>query len=500
METNPKRVGIWIRVSTDMQVESESPEHHEQHARYYVKNKAGWEVAEVYRLDGMSGKSVWEYPETKRMLADIRSGHISALVFSKLARLARNTKELLEFAEIFRTCKADLISLAENIDTSTPAGRMFYTMIAAMAEWEREEIASRVAASVPIRARMGKPLGGQASFGYRWVEKELVLDEKEAPIRALMYELFLKHQRRKRVATELNKMGYRSRNLSQFTATTIDRLLRDSAAKGERVANYTKSLGEGKSWEMKPKEEWVIMPCPAVVSADLWNKVNNILDAQQGLRKPIGPKAVYLLSGFVKCECGKIMYVYQNSKTFACKDCKNRVLVSDLDEIYQEYLKDYLGSISHATYVDSLNAQMNDQKRLLDATKLERKKLSRDADVWLEMRVNKELSPEAFAEKYRPLETRIAQLDASIPQLEAEIDVSAIQLMSSDVVITEVKTLYHEWERKSFDEKRGIVESITGAVVVGREEIEIMMRYAPPVTTIPQNSTRNVRGSLKQPT
>ncbi len=58
------------------------------------------------------------YPETKSMLEDIRSGHISALIFSKLARLARNTKELLEFAEIFRECNADLISLAESIDTS----------------------------------------------------------------------------------------------------------------------------------------------------------------------------------------------------------------------------------------------------------------------------------------------------------------------------------------------------------------------------------------------
>src|SRR5450759_2510800 len=104
-----KRVGIWIRVSTEEQVKGESPEHHERRARLYAEAK-GWNVIQVYRLDAISGKTVKDTPEAKRMLKDIRAGYITGLVFSKLARLARNTRELLEFSEIFRESNADLIS------------------------------------------------------------------------------------------------------------------------------------------------------------------------------------------------------------------------------------------------------------------------------------------------------------------------------------------------------------------------------------------------------
>ena len=63
-----KRVGIWIRVSTEDQAQGDSPKHHEQRARMYADLKE-WDVVDVYHLEGVSGKNVGGHSETSRMIA-----------------------------------------------------------------------------------------------------------------------------------------------------------------------------------------------------------------------------------------------------------------------------------------------------------------------------------------------------------------------------------------------------------------------------------------------
>lgn len=492
-----KQVGIWIRVSTEDQAKGDSPEHHEQRARYYADAK-GWRVVEAYHLEAVSGKSIIDQPEAKRMLRDIRSGRITGLIFSKLARLARNTRELLEIADIFETEAADLISLQESIDTSTPAGRFFYTMFAAMATWEREEIADRVAASVPIRAKLGKPLGGAAPFGYAWKDRQLVPNPAEAPVRKLLHELFVKHKRKKTVARVLNETGYRTRGGAKFSDTTVDRLLRDPTAKGVRRANYTKSKGAGKGWTTKPEDQWVLSSVEPVISEDLWEQCNQILRSQTTKSSRPTKKTVRLFAGFAYCGCGNKMYVPSNTPKYVCFKCKNKIPVTDLEGVFQEQLRNFF--ISSADLVKCLEVadeEMKQKQELLDSLTREQQKIRREMDSVFRLYMTNKISPDGFALRNTPLEQQLKQIEDQIPQLQGELDYLKIQFLSRDQILTEAKDIYTRWPQLEQDEKRTVVEHTLERIIVGKNDINIELSYIPPSSEIMINGQRSPRDSLR---
>ncbi len=474
-----KNIGIWLRVSTDMQVKDESPEIHEKRARMYAESR-GWNVVTIYRLDALSGKSVLEYPETIRMLKDIEKGHISGLIFSKLARLARNTKELLEISEYFKEHNADLISLAEAIDTSSPAGRLFFTIIAAMAQWEREEIAERIKASVPIRAKMGKSVGGQAPFGYVYVKKELLVDEHEGPIRKLIYEIYSITKRAAATAKILNERGYRTRKGKLFNQMTVERLLLDSTAKGEQRINYTTTSQDNKII-LKPESEWVIRKVPAIVSSDLWEECHTHLSKIRSGKVPKGPRPVHLFAGILNCSCGKTMYVYHNTQpSYVCKTCKRKIRTSDLEEIYHEQLKSFLLTDEDiSSVVSKVQEQINEKEQLLKTSQEKFESLSKQVKEIVDMKIESKIDMGDFERLYQPISIQLRQIEKNMPDLQAEIDFLKMEKNHSKVKHTEAKDLYENWPKLPLEQKRQIIELITEKIVLHEDTINIVMSFRP---------------------
>jgi site-specific DNA recombinase len=453
----------------------------------------GWTVAKVYRLDAISGKSVMGRPETAEMLQDIREGRITGLIFSKLARLARNTKELLEFADIFRHEGADLISLAESIDTSSPAGRFFYTLIAALAEWEREEISARIAASVPIRAKLGKRVAGRAPFGYRWEgNNQLVPDPDEAPILKLLFEHFHTCHRIGRVVRLLNEAGYRTRRGKSFDDTTVRTILMNPVSKGLHRANYSRN--DGLRRLLKPESEWVWRNVEPLVSADVWDECNAYLKEGSEKAKRRGRPAVQLFSGVTFCICGKRMYVPSNTPKYVCQNCRNKIPIVDLERVFHNRLKNFfLNPEEVSAYLAEGDTLLRQKEELLDTLSRERSRLSCEMEKLYRLYQDDQLSAKSFGERHRPIEERVEQIDTELPRLQAEMDYLKIQQLGAADFAVEATSLYTRWPELPFEDRRQIVEHVVDRIVIGKGEIEISLAYMPPTTSsLPNPSSSKV--------
>ncbi len=468
-----KQVGIWIRVSTEDQAKGESPEHHEHRARSYALAK-GWQAVELYNLAGVSGKSVMEHPEAQRMLADVKRGHITGLIFSKLARLARNTRELLDFADYFRNHSADLISLQESIDTSTPAGRLFYTMIAAMAQWEREEIADRVRASVAVRAKLGKTLNGRVAFGYHWKDGKLLPHPDEAPVRKLIYELFAEHKRKKAVARLLNERGYRTRDGSKFSDTTVGRLIQDPTAKGIHRSNFTKRVAGDKPYVMKPEQEWVFNQVEPIISEELWQRCNDLLDSRKTTRVKPGKRPVQLFAGIVTCTCGKKMYVPSNMPKYVCTACRNKIPIVDLENVLIDELKGYMLSQEKvAKYLSKSDEAINQKTQLIETHRKELEKIKAEADKTYRLYLDGALTAAQFKELYQPLDTRKKQIESEIPSIQGELDLLKTENLSTDYIMQQGRNLETTWPTMNHDGRRNFLECFVKDITVAKDEIAV---------------------------
>jgi site-specific DNA recombinase len=474
-----KPVGIWIRVSTEDQAAGDSPEHHRIRAEHYAAAK-GWQVKETYDLAGVSGKSVIDHPECQRMMADIKRGHISGLIFSKLARFSRNVRELLDFAEFFKGHDADLISLQENIDTGTPSGRMFYNMVASMAQWEREEITDRIKASVAVRAKLGKPLSGQSIFGYHWKDKKLVPHPDEAPVRKLIYELYAQHGRKKAVAKILNERGYRTRDGSKFSDSSIERLIQNTTAKGLHRGNYTRQGCKGKSVVFKPEHEWVYTPVPAIISETLWQQCNDMLETRKLKWFKPGKRPVHLFAGLAVCTCGKKMYVPSNTPKYVCMACRNKIPIVDLEGIFMDELQNYLLSPDKvALYLQGAQSELTDKTRQLETLKKEMERVKAESDRTYALYHEGGMTVPQFKERYQPLDERKGQILAELPKLQAELDVLRVDGLTSEHIMNEVKDLTARWPKMALEEKRKIVELLVKDIRIGDGEITLNLCYLP---------------------
>lgn len=147
-----KRIATYLRVSTDKQsVDSQ------KHAlKAYIARQEGWKHTAEYTDIESALKS---RPGRNELMEDVLRRKFDIVCVYRFDRFARSLKDLIESLNFFQENNIDFISVSENIDTTTPAGRLMFHMIGAMAEFERNLLSERVKAGMRAAEAKGRKAG-----------------------------------------------------------------------------------------------------------------------------------------------------------------------------------------------------------------------------------------------------------------------------------------------------------------------------------------------------
>ena len=148
------KTAVYARVSTN---NGQDPEMQLRELREYCQRR-NWEISREYVDVGISGTKE-KRPELDRLLVDAHRRHFDTVVVWRFDRFARSVSHLLRALETFNALGIAFVSLSENVDTTTPTGKMIFTVLGAVAELERSLIVERVKAGLRNARAKGKKLG-----------------------------------------------------------------------------------------------------------------------------------------------------------------------------------------------------------------------------------------------------------------------------------------------------------------------------------------------------
>ncbi len=215
----------YLRVSTDKQADKGvSLEAQQDKAKAYA-SLYDLDLVEVIVDAGESAKSL-DRPGLQRALAMLKSGKAEALLVVKLDRLTRSVVDLGKLIETyFAPGKAALMSVGEQIDTRSAAGRLVLNILASVSQWERETIGERTSAAMQHKQAKGEYIGGETPYGFDLVNGELIEDEAEQEViqKAKAYQA--EGLSLRKIAAELDKQGIKTRRGSIFAANQIKRMV-----------------------------------------------------------------------------------------------------------------------------------------------------------------------------------------------------------------------------------------------------------------------------------
>lgn len=316
----PDKVALYIRWSTEEQSDGTTLAEQREGCEFYIRSQ-GWFVnpALVFIDDGYSGGSL-DRPGMREIRKLVQQGEIDCVVVLKIDRLSRNIVDATQLVLDEWKDKCHLRCVRQPIDTTSETGRMFFSILATFADFERAQIAERTYQGRIRRVKEGKAAMlvqfGLLPTGNAGVR---MADPERAPI---VTEMFRKVREERAGVTDLMKWlkseGVAAPAGENWNLNTIRRILRNPIYTGRIVYGATtpvKKPGQKSPYKQKRSEPTVVTETthvPILVAPETFDAVQAILDERTEFHSKHrrAAEALHLLTGVATCRCGASVVVH----------------------------------------------------------------------------------------------------------------------------------------------------------------------------------------------
>lgn len=313
-----EKVAAYCRVSTDSSDQLNSYRTQIGYYTNFIAQHSGWELADIYADEGITGTSLEKRDEFKRMLQDCRAGKISRILVKSVSRFARNTLELLETTRELKDLGVVVVFEEQGIDTAQMLGEMQLTLLAMAAQEESTSISKNMKWSIQKRMDAGTYLGNTAPYGYRLEKGQLKIEETEAAVVRRIFERRLSGMGQVAITQELNRQGIQPRDGKPWTVYRVryilsnERYIGDSLFQKKYIADplshkSVRNHGERDQYYIHNTHE-------GIISRETFQKVQESFQSRTSPQK----KKPHLFVHRIQCpQCGcHYRYIRSSGKSY----------------------------------------------------------------------------------------------------------------------------------------------------------------------------------------
>ena len=284
------RVAAYARVSSDSEDQLNSYIAQVDFYTKYITTHEGWELVDIYADEGLTGMETKHRDDFNRMIQDCRDGKIDRVLVKSVSRFARNTQEYILYMRELLRLGITIYFEKENLDTGKMSNEQAAAIYGAFAQMETTGHSQNMRVSNRIRMEKGLYTLPQAPFGYKMVEKELVIVPEEAEVVRYIFSEYLAGRGKEGIAKKLNEQGQKKHSeRGEWTSRTVQYILTNSVYIGTQIwqktfANDVLPIKQIKNIGQKPK--YIVEDaCPAIISREEYAKAQELAQRRRTARK-----------------------------------------------------------------------------------------------------------------------------------------------------------------------------------------------------------------------